>query len=172
MIYYLVRDIKPTILFSPIFSQFQHLKKKLFVGPKQVFSKFWTNEKFVFVFQLLKLRKNHGKNWGKQDWWFDVTNRINASKYQAFSGMVSFNFCIETVLYIAKGQLNSGHRFSQNAKDFCPTKQTRIVAKKTAYNHQKITQKKCYDTCLFGRAEILVIFVWLLGRNDDLISSF
>ena len=45
---------------------------------------------------------------------------------------------------IAKGQLNSewihgGHPFYQNAnlkpKDFCPTKQTRIVAGKTAYLH-------------------------------------
>jgi hypothetical protein len=61
---------------------------------------------------------------------------------------------------------------TKNYKDFCPTKQTRIVAKKTAYNHQKITKKKCYDPCLFGRAEILAIFGWLLGRNDDLINSF
>ena len=29
-----------------------------------------------------------------------------------------------------------------------------------------------YDPCLFGRAEILVIFGWHFGRNDDLIDSF
>ena len=50
-----------------------------------------------------------------------------------------------------KGQLNSEWIYevnvsskmqAKNFKDFCPTKQTRIVAKKTAYNHQKITKKK------------------------------
>ena len=30
--------------------------------------------RICFLFQLLKLRKIRGKNWGKQDWWFDVTN--------------------------------------------------------------------------------------------------
>ena len=29
-----------------------------------------------------------------------------------------------------------------------------------------------YDPCLFGRAEILVIFGLHFGRNDDLINSF
>ena len=29
-----------------------------------------------------------------------------------------------------------------------------------------------YDPCLFGRAEILVIFGWHFRRNDDLINSF
>jgi hypothetical protein len=28
------------------------------------------------------------------------------------------------------------------------------------------------DPCLFGRAEILVIFGWRFGRNDDFINSF
>ena len=28
-----------------------------------------------------------------------------------------------------------------NSKDFCPTKKTWIIAKKTAYTHQKLTQK-------------------------------
>ena len=59
-----------------------------------------------------------------------------------------------------------------NCKDFCPTKQTRFVAKKTAYTHKKITKQKCYDPCLFGRAEILVIFGLHFGRNNDLINSF
>ena len=48
-----------------------------------------------------------------------------------------------------KGQLNSEWIYevivspkiqTKNYKDFCPTKQTRIVTKKTAYTHQKITK--------------------------------
>ena len=34
------------------------------------FSQFWTNENFIFLFQLLKLRKIWGKNLGKQIWLF------------------------------------------------------------------------------------------------------
>ena len=60
---------------------------------------------------------------------------------------------------------------TKNYKNFCLTKQTRIVAK-TAYTHQKITKKKYYDPCLYDRAEILVIFGLHFGRNDDLINSF
>ena len=45
---------------------------------------------------------------------------------------------------------------------------TRIVAEKTAYTHQK----KCHDPCLFGRAEIHVIFGLHFGRNDDLKNQF
>ena len=29
-----------------------------------------------------------------------------------------------------------------------------------------------YDPCLFGRAEILIIFDLHFGRNDDLMNSF
>ena len=69
-----------------------------------------------------------------------------------------------------------GHCFSQNANQklqgFLPYQTKRIVAKKTAYNHQKITKRKCYDPCLYGRAEILVIIGLHFGRNDDLINSF
>ena len=52
----------------------------------------------------------------------------------------------------SKGQLNSEWIHEVNVspkmqtkffKDFCPTKQTRIVAKKPAYSQQKITKKKC-----------------------------
>ena len=59
---------------------------------------------------------------------------------------------------MAKGQLDSELIYevnislkiqTKNYKDFCTTKRTRIVAKKTAYTHQKITQKKCYNQCLF-----------------------
>jgi hypothetical protein len=66
-----------------------------------------------------------------------------------------------------KGQLNSELIYevivspkmpTKNYKDFFPTKQTRIVAKKTAYNHQKITKKKCYNPCL----EISIAQIYLL----------
>ena len=39
-----------------------------------------------------------------------------------------------------------------NCKDFCPTKQTRFVAKKTAYTHKKITKKKAMIlVCMIGQ---------------------
>ena len=76
------------------------------------------------------------------------------------------------VFNLVEGQLSSEWIYefivfpkiqTKNYKDFCPTKQTRIIAKKTAYTHQK----KCYDPCFFGRAEIRVIFCLHFGRNDD-----
>ena len=81
----------------------------------------------------------------------------------------------------SKGQLDSEWIYeiivcpkmqTKNYKDFCPTKQIRFEAKKSAYNHQKITKTKCYNPCLFGRAETLVIFGLHCWRNDDLINSF
>ena len=36
--------------------------------------------------------------------------------------------------------------------DFCPNKQTRIIAKKTAYTHKKITKKSAMTLiCLVGQ---------------------
>ena len=59
----------------------------------------------------------------------------------------------------------------------CQPKITRIspLSNKQGWSSKKlhtITKKVCYDPCLFGRAEILVIFGWHFGRNDDLINSF
>ena len=48
------------------------------MGTKLRKNLFWTNKKGFF--KLLKLRKIRGKNWGKQDWWFDVTNKIFKTK--------------------------------------------------------------------------------------------
>ena len=68
------------------------------------------------------------------------------------------------------------YRFSQNANQKLPgflpyqTNKDRSQ-KKTACNHQK-SLKKGYNPCLFGMAEIFVIFGWYFGRNDDLIDSF
>ena len=59
-------------------------------------------------------------------------------------------FLIQKIMFI-KGHLNLewiyqvivSHKMPiKNYKDFCPTKQTRIVAKKTAYTHQKITKNQ------------------------------
>jgi len=48
--------------------------------------------------------------------------------------------------------------------DFCPTKQTRIIAKKTAYTHQKITKKSALIlVCLVGQ-ESEKLFVGILGE--------
>ena len=73
---------KPPILFSPIlstefFSAWKVEKENyLFIDPKQVSLKILDQWKGFFLFQLVKLRKICGKNWEKQDWWFDVTKNI------------------------------------------------------------------------------------------------
>ena len=66
--FYLVRDIKPPILFSPIFStnfsQFEQLKRK------QTFH--WSNTEKENLFWTNK----NCKNWEKHDWLFDATNKV------------------------------------------------------------------------------------------------
>ena len=39
-----------------------------------------------------------------------------------------------------------------------------------AIGELKNRQEKWYDLCLFGRAEILVIFGWHFGTKDDLLN--
>ena len=58
---------------------------------------------------------------------------------------------------------------TKNYKDFCPTAQTRIIA--LFFGDFLVSVGFCfgYDACLFGRAEILVIFGLHFGRKDDLI---
>ena len=79
-------------------------------------------------------------------------------------------------LFLTKGQLNSEWIYevivspkipTKNYRDFCPTKQTTILALFLVS-----VGFFGYDPCLIGRAEILVIFGWLFGRNDDIINSF
>ena len=81
---------------------------------------------------------------------------------------------------IAKGQLNSEWIYevivsskmqTKNYKDFCPTKQTKFVAKKTADTHQNLAKKKYCDPRLYGRIEILVTFGLHFGRNNELILN-
>ena len=59
---------------------------------------------------------------------------------------------------------------TKNYKDFCPTKQTRIVA--LIFGERRQFFLAMIDPCLFGRAEILVILGLHFGGNDDLINSF
>ena len=58
--------------------------------------------KICFLFQLLKLRKFRGKNWGKQDSWFDVTNKIFNTE---------FTFCC---FQNGVGDTSSSYLFSWN----------------------------------------------------------
>ena len=68
------------------------------------------------------------------------------------------------VFNLVEGQLSSEWIYefivfpkiqTKNYKDFCPTKQTRIIAKKTAYTHQKITKKSATIlVCLVGQKSL------------------
>ena len=57
---------------------------------------------------------------------------------------------------------------TKNYKDFCPTKQTRIVALCSGECRQFFG----YNPCLCGREKILVILGLHFGKNEDLINSF
>ena len=61
---------------------------------------------------------------------------------------------------------------TKNYKDFCPTKQTRIIAPFFGNFLVSVGSLFDYDPCLFGRAEILVILGLHFGNNDDLINLF
>jgi hypothetical protein len=69
-----------------------------------------------------------------------------------------------------------GHRFSQKANQklqgFLPYQTNKDCS--TFFGDFLVIVDSFfgYDPCLFGRAEILVIFAWHFGRNDDLINSF
>ena len=63
-------------ILSTNFSQFVQLKKKVnFILVQTGFFSVLDQWKVYFLFQLIKLRKIRGKNWGKQNWLFDVTNK-------------------------------------------------------------------------------------------------
>ena len=73
-----------------------------------------------------------------------------------------------------KGQLNSELIYeiiispkipTNNFPDFGPTKQTRIVALFFGDFLVSVGSFFGYDPCLFGRAEILAIFVCILGET-------
>ena len=72
----------------------------------------------------------------------------------------------------SKGQLNSEWIYeviispkmpTKKFPDFCPIKQTRIVAL-FWWSFGECRQFFCYDPCLFGRAEIWKKFVGILGE--------
>ena len=58
---------------------------------------------------------------------------------------------------------------TKNCKDFCPSKQTRIVAVFFGDFLVSVGSFFGYDPCLSGKAEILVIFGLYF---DDIINSF
>ena len=75
-----------------------------------------------------------------------------------------------------KGQLNSELIYeaivspkmqTKNYKNFCPTKQTRIVALFLGDFLVSVGSIFGYDPCLFGSAEILVILGLYFGRKDS-----
>ena len=74
--------------FPPFFLSFSNLKKTLFIGPKQVFCQFWTNETYVSFFSHSN-EKNSWKKLGKTRlvvWWFGgLMSRYNACIMQWFS---------------------------------------------------------------------------------------
>ena len=70
-------------MFSPnFFHGFFSVEKenKLFIRPN-LWKKLCLDQyKVYFLFQLLKLRNIRKINWGKQDWWFNVMNKIHTLK--------------------------------------------------------------------------------------------
>ena len=80
-----------------------------------------------------------------------------------------------------KGQLNSEWIYevivspkmqTENYKDFCPTKQTRIIAKKLPTLTKKSIKKR-YDPCLYGRVEIFCLHFgknWLQWMNNIILN--
>ena len=80
-----------TKIFREIFSAWAVEKEnEVFIGPKQFFSWFWTNEKFVF-FLTVGTKKIRRKIWGKQDWLFDVANKILIKNYLNFRILIFYH---------------------------------------------------------------------------------
>ena len=130
------------------------------------------------VVAIKEIVKNNWRNFYYQKWGQCTFIYLLNHSVRYSDVWIQLDACLYNALL--KGQLNSEWIYevivsckiqTKKYKDFCPTKQTRIVAKKTTYTHQKIT-KNCYDPCLFGRAEIWKKFGWHFGRNDDLINLF
>ena len=69
-----------------------------------------------------------------------------------------------------------GHRYSQNANQklqgFLSYQTNKNCSQKNWQHLLKKHQKKCYDPCLFGKTEILVIFGLHFERKDVLANSF
>jgi hypothetical protein len=68
---YLVHDIKttkPSILFSPIFSQQKEKKNFSLVQTRE--KACFKPIKSLFYFSIAQAEKNSWKNLGRQDWWF------------------------------------------------------------------------------------------------------
>ena len=78
----LVRDIKPPILFSPIFSpnfsQLEQLKKPFLLVQNRFFLSFGPIKSLIYFL-------SGGKNWGKQDSWFG--GWMSRTKYIGMSSL-------------------------------------------------------------------------------------
>ena len=105
------------------------------------------------------------------------SGQIFGKLIQIFQRIVLISFCL---FEIDKGQLNSEWIYevivfpnaNQKLQGFLPYQTNKDRSQKNCLQLPKNHQKKCYDSCLYGRAEILVIFGLHFGRNDDLINSF
>ena len=53
---------------------------------------------------------------------------------------------------------------------FLPYQTNKDRSRKNCLRSPKNHHKKCYNPCLYGKAEILAIFGLHFGRNDDLIN--
>ena len=86
------------------------------------------------------------------------------------------NFYGQNIRSVAKGQLISEWIYevivapkmqTYNLQGFLPYQTNKDSSQKNFLH----SPKNYHDPCLFGRAEILVIFGLHYGRNDDLINS-
>ena len=103
----------------------------------------------------------------------NVKEILNLCNYWRLFCLVLF-FCLSSSSTPFKGQLNSEWIYevivslkmqTKNSKDFFTTKQTRIIAKKAAYTHQKITKKSTsiFDCMVLQKS--LEFLVCILGET-------
>ena len=97
-----LRVLFPSI-FSTIFFSLSIWKRKLTVLD-------WTNKKCFFLFQRLKMIKNRGKNWGKQNWLFD--GLISWTRYRP--GLTMFCWNKDRVVNQRKTKHSDKNRVIQN----------------------------------------------------------
>ena len=119
----------------------QNILTKTFFQPHSCAIRITILQNWLLIWQLLQL-------WAG-DRFFEGTRKY-------IKGQLSSEWIYEVIVSL-KMQ-------TKNYKYFCPTKQTRIVAKKTAYNHQKITKKSAILVCLIGQKS-LKFLVFTLGET-------
>jgi hypothetical protein len=109
-------------------------------------------------------------------WTPPASFRVKIVKQSQMVDKLNFIDLTTQITLLIKGQLNSEWIYevivsrkmpTKIFKDFCPTKQTKIMALFFGEFLVSLRSFFGFDPCLFGRAEILKIF-----GNDDLINSF